>query len=664
MDAAADLILTASALVLAALAAAAAGARFGAPLLLVFLAVGLLGGAEGPGGIVVDDPDLAFAAASAALAVILLDGALRTRPETLAEGLRPGAMLATLGVLATASLTALGAMAALRVSWWEALLIGAIVSSTDAAAVFSLLGGNGTSVRERLAATLETESGLNDPAAVFLTMAIATALAIPGGLGPLGLAGSLVWQLLVGVVVGVGAGAGLAWLKPRIRLAAGLKPILTLAGGLFAFGFAQTIGGSGFLAIYLAGLVQARAARGVVDAEARALDGFAWLAQILLFLILGLLATPSHLITVLGAAIAIAVVLVFVARPIAVFLTLAPFGFTYRERGFIAWLGLRGATPIFLGLAPAAIGTPNANLYFSIAVVVAAISLVVQGWTTPLAARLFGVGEEEGPQALRMSPMRWAAAGGALLVTIAASMWLARGADLPAAQSWSPQTVAELEQTLARNPDAVATRLPPDWETLADVETRQRLLTATLAPIVRAENARIEAERAEAERFAAAEASGAPLALREQARRDVLARAYGARYDQLDQLLRRVDGAPVSLAVGHAALMTDWGRTRAAQENNAVFGLRAYGEGGGGFASLREAVADYIQVLNTHADFADFRAARAQARAEGRRANGLELAPHIGAFAADGDAFAERVMRVIETADLVALDGASAQPPR
>lgn len=660
MDPAAQLIVTLSGLVLAALAAASAGARIGAPLLLVFLAVGFLAGAEGPGGLVIGDVDLAFAGAQAALAIILLDGGLRTRPEMLALGLRPGLALATGGVAITAGVTALAAMLALDVGWREGLLIGAIVSSTDAAAVFSLIGARGAPVRPRLAATLETESGLNDPLAVFLTTALAAVIAGAPSAGPAGFVIGLAWQAVGGAGVGLAAGAASAWLKPRIALAPGLRPLFTLAGGLFAFGLAQGIGASGFLAVYLAGLVQARAARGLVEAEARALDGFAWLSQLALFLLLGLLAAPSHLMAVMGPALAVALSVALIARPLAVWASLAPYRFTAGERIFAAWTGLRGATPIFLGLIPVAAGAPNANLYFSIAVVVVVVSLVAQGWSTPWAARALGVTEdaEERPLALRPAPL--AAFAGAAIAACAAAVWVARDIAPAALPAWSPATMAELEARIDRPAPPLLERFPDDWAAI-DPARRQGLFVDLIAPLVEAENARLAADRAEVAAFARAEAAGRALTLQEQARRDVLARAYRVRYEDLDELARRIDAVPIPLALAQAALMTGWGASEPAQRDNALFGRRGPGERGG-FETLSASIADYARTLNIHPDFAPFRAARAKIRAEGREPTAADLVAHVGPFAQDADAFAAQVARVLASPNIAKLEPLASEP--
>jgi cell volume regulation protein A len=656
MDLGASILLTLSGLVIVALAAAAAGERVGAPLLLVFLAVGVLAGPEGAQRIVIEDPDAAFTAASAALAVILVDGGLRTRPETLALGLRPGLALATLGTLLTAGLTALAAAAAFGIGWREALLIGAIVSSTDAAAVFALIGGAGAKVKPRLAATLEVESGVNDPVAVFLTVSLAGALAHESSGGPLGFGLAFLWQAVGGLIVGGGAGAALARITPKLRLAPGLRPILVLAGGLFAFAFAQGIGASGFLAAYVFGVAHARRDRGVVEAEARALDGFAWLAQLALFLILGLLAAPSHIAAIAGPALAVALALTLIARPLAVLISLAPFRFTLNERLFAAWAGLRGATPIFLGLAPAALGAPNASLYFSLAFVAVGLSLVAQGWTTPLAARVLGVGgEAEDGAGIRIGVLRGVAVAAAVTASVAASVMIVRIAAPPPALTVSPASVAELEAAVGRPGGALVARLPEDWASL-DPARRPALFAAAVGPLVEAENALLRAERAEVLALIEGAAIGAPSSLGGEARRDLLARAYGVGYADLEELQRRVDIVPPRLAIAQAAHVTGWGTSDAALQANALYGRRPSGERGrdgeGGarrFDTLAASVVDYVETLNTHPDFTAFREARAAIRAQGRTPTAEELVPYVAPFASEGESFAAAVGRILET---------------
>lgn len=387
-------LLVTGALVFASVVAGLFSARAGLSFLLMFLVVGMLAGEDGPGRIRFDNVPLSLWVGSAALCVILLDGGLRTRLSTFRTGLRPAAWLATVGVVVSAGVTGLAASWLLNLPLAAGLLVGAIVGSTDAAAVFSLLKSSGLRVSERLSSTLEIESGLNDPMAVFLVLTLVTALSQPAGLGAGEVAVAFAQQALVGAAAGVAGGLGVAALLRRLPLggaADGLAGLLLLSSGIAVFGGAGWLGGSGFLAVYLFGLLVAHRAGQVVERALAAMDGFAWLAQALLFLLLGLLVTPHLLLDTLLPALGVAVVLMFVARPLAVALCLAPLRFTRGEIGFISWVGLRGAVPVVLALFPLLAGVPQARELFEVAFVVVLASLVLQGATMVRAAHLFGV---------------------------------------------------------------------------------------------------------------------------------------------------------------------------------------------------------------------------------------------------------------------------------
>ncbi|MFZ5558501.1 MAG: potassium/proton antiporter [Pseudomonadota bacterium] len=385
-----QLILFGGVLALIAITLTTVASRSGAPLLLIFLGVGMLAGEDGIGGVRFDDYETVFFVGNLALAVILFDGGLRTRYDSFRAGLAPAVSLATVGVVVTAGITGAAAAWLLDLPLREGLLIGAIVGSTDAAAVFSLLHTRGMQLRQRVGATLEIESGANDPMAVFLTVTLIGILQT-GAPGPdLRLLASFVQQMGVGAVVGVAAGHALAWLVNRLTLASpSLYPLLALSGALAAFGTAGTLGGSGFLAVYVAGVVLGnRRPRGELTIL-RLHDGLAWLAQIVMFLFLGLLVTPSDLLATFEAGMVVALLLMLVARPVAVAVSLLPFRFPWREQLFIAWVGLRGAVPIVLAVFPLFAGLDNAYLYFNIAFFVVLVSLVVQGWSiAPFARRL------------------------------------------------------------------------------------------------------------------------------------------------------------------------------------------------------------------------------------------------------------------------------------
>ena len=385
------LLLGGAVLVLAGIGSSLIASRFGAPLLLVFLVLGMVVGEDGPIGLHFDNVRLAYGIGSLALAVILFDGGLRTRIAHVRSALAPAVALATLGVLITAALTALAAQWLLGFTLVQGLLLGAVVSSTDAAAVFFLPRANGLHLQRRVGATLEIESGSNDPFAVFLTLMLSTWLATQGALGATEMALSLVLQFGIGSVTGALGGLALAQALNRLDLPAGLHPLLAVAGAVGVFALTNLLGGSGFLAVYLAGLVvgnrPVRAFANVLSVH----DAATWLAQLVMFLVLGLLVTPTKLLPVLVPALGVALFLMLVARPVAVILCLLPFGFRKREITFVSWVGLRGAVGIFLASIPLLAGLERAQTYFNVAFVVVLISLLVQGWTLSFAARVLGI---------------------------------------------------------------------------------------------------------------------------------------------------------------------------------------------------------------------------------------------------------------------------------
>ncbi len=389
-------LLAASALVFTSVLAGLFSARIGFSFLLVFLLAGVLAGVDGIGGYAFDDARLSFWVGNLALAVILLDGGLRTAYATFRTGLRPAALLASVGVLVSAGITAAAAMWLLQLDALTAWLLGAIVGSTDAAAVFALLTRSGVTLNERVAATLEIESGVNDPMAVYLTLAFIALLAAPGTAAAPGLSMLLafVQQFGWGTLIGLAAGFALAALLQRVGgldTGGGVLALLIGAGGLSVFAATGWLGGSGFLAVYLFGLIVANRAPAAVAPTLPAMDGYAWLAQAGMFLLLGLLVTPSTMVASLWPSLGVALVLIVVARPVAVWLCLLPFRFSAQETWFIAWVGLRGAVPIVLALFPLLAGTPQAGLLFNVAFVVVLVSLLTQGTTIALVARKLGV---------------------------------------------------------------------------------------------------------------------------------------------------------------------------------------------------------------------------------------------------------------------------------
>ena len=379
-------ILLGGLLVLAGIMSSLVAMRFGAPLLLVFLVVGMLAGESGPLGLKFDDVSITYAVGSIALALILFDGGLRTRFATFRSVLGPAITLATAGVLLTAAITAPIASVLFDLRWIEGLLVGAVVASTDAAAVFFLMHARGLRVRPRVSATLEVESGSNDPFAVLLTMLLVEFLAV-GDRSWQHVVQVLAEQAILGTIIGVLGGRAMVLVLNRLNLAQGLHAPFVATGAVVIFGLAAAVHASGFLAVYLAGLVLGNRPTRAHNTVVVFLDAVTWLAQIVMFVLLGLLVWPLRLMGSLWPALAVAAALMLIARPVAVFLCLAPFRFPWREKAFIAWVGLRGAVGIFLASIPLLVGLPKAYLYFDIAFVVVLVSLLVQGWTIAAAAR-------------------------------------------------------------------------------------------------------------------------------------------------------------------------------------------------------------------------------------------------------------------------------------
>lgn len=381
MDSINTLFLLTGSLIALSVLASRLSSFFGVPLLVIFLALGMLAGEDGVLGIEFDSYSLAFIIGHLALAMILLDGGLRTRLKTFRVGLKPALSLATFGVFITSAVVGLFAMWVFDLSLAQGLLVGAIVGSTDAAAVFSMLRGQGVNLNERVGATLEIESGTNDPMAIFLTITLVEVLVGDIG-GPLDTLLLFVRQFGLGLAIGVGGG----WLAGRLLrwldLAPGLYSLLALALGFCVFGITSVLGGSGFLAIYLAGLMIGNRPGRHLNFILPVHDGLAWLSQIGLFLVLGLLVTPSEMVGYALPGAMLALILVFIARPLAVVLAVKPFfSFRWREIGFISWVGLRGAVPIVLAIFPVVGGVENAALYFNVAFFVVLMSLVIQGAT-------------------------------------------------------------------------------------------------------------------------------------------------------------------------------------------------------------------------------------------------------------------------------------------
>lgn len=384
------LLLTLGLLVGLSAAFSHASGRLGIPIALLFLGIGVLAGSEGIGGVPFDDYALAFRVGTAALVLILFDGGLNTPLSSLRAVVWPAVSLATAGVAITAALAAVAAYA-LGFPWQASLLLGAVVSSTDAAAVFSVLRHAGVRLRRRVALVLEMESGMNDPMAVILTIGLTEALA-GGDRSALRLLGLVALQMSVGGAVGLGFG----WLGrrvlPRLRLAAaGLYPVVTLAIAFASFGTAVILRGSGFLAVYVAAVA---IGNGDVPYQAgvrRVHDSLAWLSQVGMFLLLGLLLFPSQLRAVALPGLGLGLLLAFVARPLAVAACLAPFRFAPREVIYLGWVGLRGAVPIILATFPVLYRAPGAERIFNVVFFVVVVNALVPGATVRWATRRLGL---------------------------------------------------------------------------------------------------------------------------------------------------------------------------------------------------------------------------------------------------------------------------------
>lgn len=364
--------------------------RFGVPALVIFVVSGMLAGTDGPGGVEFSDYDLSYTIGLIALAVILFSGGLDTNARLFRRSLVPGALLATVGVVAKMLLIGLVVALISPLDLQMSLLVGAILAPTDAAAVFSVLAGQG--LPERLRGVLETESGTNDPVSIYLTMALATAAA-GGEVSGFGMVLGVIVQLGLGAVCGLGAGWVLARLVDRVRVdSAGLYPVLALAGGLSIYAATNLVGGNGFLAIYLAGMVVGNRPVSHRSDIRRFMEGFAWLGQIAMFTLLGLVVDPSLLVSHLPVGLAVALALILIARPASVFLVLEPLSrwgrhrFDTAEQLLVSWAGLKGAVPIILAMVPLQLGVPGAEAVFGIVFVVVIFGATVQGLTIiPLA---------------------------------------------------------------------------------------------------------------------------------------------------------------------------------------------------------------------------------------------------------------------------------------
>lgn len=369
-----------------------ASARLGLPTLLLFLVIGMLAGSEGPGGIYFDDPWLTQSLGVVAMIFILFSGGLDTRWNQIRPVLWRGILLSTLGVMLTAIIVGIGIATLLNFSLLEALLLSAIISSTDAAAVFSILRSKQISLKGELRPLLELESSSNDPMAIFLTTSLISLILSPAA-SPIALLPMFTQQMALGAVCGYIMGRAMAYIINRIRLDyQGLYPILTVSLILITFGITSTLGGNGFLAVYLAGLALGNYSfihkRSIMHYH----DSLSWLMQIAMFLTLGLLVFPSRLIPIAGIGLLICFLLMFMARPMSVLLCLLPFRkMSLAERVMVSWVGLRGSVPIILATFPLLSGIQKADTIFNIVFFVVLTSILVQGSSIPFVARRLGV---------------------------------------------------------------------------------------------------------------------------------------------------------------------------------------------------------------------------------------------------------------------------------
>ena len=385
------ILLGFSILLLLSILASKASSRLGVPALLLFLVIGMLAGSEGPGGIYFDDPSLAQSIGVVSLALILFAGGLDTNWQSVRPVLWHGFALSTVGVLITTFLVGLFAARILSLSLLEGLLLGAIVSSTDAAAVFGILRARGVGLKGYLTPLIELESGTNDPIAVFLTVSLISLLVNPN-VSVFDLVPAFVLQMVLGAVLGTIMGRGMVIVMNRLRLEyEGLYPVLSLSLVLLTYSATTAVGGNGFLAVYLAGLVMGNSDFIHKNSLRRFHDGLAWLMQITMFLTLGLLVFPSRLLSVIDAGLLIAAFLILVARPASVFTTLLFSRLDAREKALVSWVGLRGAVPIILATFPLLAGLPIADLFFNLVFFVVLTSVILQGPTIPLIARWLGV---------------------------------------------------------------------------------------------------------------------------------------------------------------------------------------------------------------------------------------------------------------------------------
>lgn len=417
--------------------------------------------------------------------------------------------------------------------------------------------------------------------------------------------------------------------------------ILMAALGFMSFGMSETFGGSGFLAIYLAGVTIAMRAPIRAQQAGAVLDGIAWLSQTSLFLVLGLLITPSHLSSVALPALGVSLALIFLARPLATLLSLSWFKYRIRDMTFVAWTGLRGATPVFLGLLPAALGVPNGNLYLSAAAVIVLLSLVIQGWTAPVVGRALKLNEgDDTPMDRGETLARLGAVGASIAVGAWFSFSLAPTSTL---QSPATNTIASLQQAL-ENAETIPTSFPDEFSNLQPAE-KKSLFTHTLRDVLNRMNTEIELDRAQLQTLEARLKARGRLTLSEESSVSTIAKKYNLDFGLPNKLLDQIDIVPADIAVAQAALATGWGNSDSAVSRNAVFGRDTQS----GYESLLDAAYGLAALYASHPEFDALRKERANLRKQDSVPNASSLIPLLGPFASDGPTYIEQVSAVVQS---------------
>lgn len=392
-----ELLLGFSTLILVSIFIARISNNLGVPVLLLFLGIGMLAGSEGAGGIAFDDTRLAQSIGITSLVFILFSGGLSTHWHIVKPVLVPSISLATLGVVVTAGSVALFAHYIFDVSLLVSLLLGSIVASTDAAAVFSIIGARNIKIKGNITPLLELESGSNDPMAVFLTITLIEIMNFPDvSFGTLTI--KFLMEMGIGLGMGLGLGKGIVFIINRLKIPIeGLYQVFVFASAFFVYASTNMIHGSGFLAVYVAGMVVGN--HNIVHKKNvfRFFDGMAWVAQIVMFLTLGLLVFPSHILNNFKTELSISLFLIILARPIGVFISLIPFKFSFKEKIFISWVGLRGAVPIILATFPLLAGVAEAQWIFNVVFFIVITSALLQGWTIPFVLDLLKLKDTHKP---------------------------------------------------------------------------------------------------------------------------------------------------------------------------------------------------------------------------------------------------------------------------